>query len=300
MEYRLEDLIYGGKYHHAFWDVNNNPNATIQNCLANCTTAVYGMCIVEGNPKPVSRIVSASNWHNYLINGWECKSFRADEVRTGDIIQWVNKCHVAKVAAIKDGIIYVNASFYTGEHGVSIYGDGYDTRKSFASLKEVSDFMSNRYPTRFFHCWDLTKESTAVGGAPEHILRVPDDVMPIPRNTSVNQIETTDTDLRIRLEPNLNAEIVGHVSIGYYNVLDRKPATEDDKALVEGLKEWYEIAHDRWCANITTVYLPSQSEDLIKKFEELTKQMAILIENERNENNALKDKIGRIKGICEE
>lgn len=300
MEYKIEELVYGGKYHNAFWDVNNNANANIGNCLANCTTAVIGMCIVEGNPKPVSRIVSAGNWHNYLINGWKCKPFKANEVKVGDIIQWVDKCHVAKVASIKDGIIYVNASFYTGEHGVSVWDGSYDTRRSFSSLKEVSDFMSTRYPSRFFHCWGLDKESSAVGGAPEHILSVPDDVMPVQRNTSVNQIETLDSTLRIRLEPNLNAPIVGHVSLGYYNVLDRKSATDEDKTVVEGLKEWYAIAPDRWCANITTIYLPSSNDDIIKKFEELTKEMGVLLADKENENKKLTDKISRILGICEE
>ena len=81
----------------------------------------------------------------------------------------------------------------------------------------------------------------------------------VERNENVNQIQTTDEALRIRTEPNLNGEIVGHVQIGYYNVLNQKDS--------DGYT-WYEIEKDRWCADVTTKYLPASADDFVKKIEE--------------------------------
>jgi len=85
------------------------------------------------------------------------------------------------------------------------------------------------------------------------------DVNPVERNESVNQIQTTDNTLRIRLKPSLSGEIIGHVQLGYYNVLQQADA--------DGYT-WYEIAPGRWCANITTTYLPAGDDfvDQIRKW----------------------------------
>lgn len=85
---------------------------------------------------------------------------------------------------------------------------------------------------------------------------------PVPtveRNESVDQIQTTDESLRIRSNPSLNGEIVGHVQIGYYNVLDQR--------MCDGYT-WYEIADERWCANVTVNYLPARNDfvDQIRKW----------------------------------
>lgn len=78
----------------------------------------------------------------------------------------------------------------------------------------------------------------------------------VERNENVPQIKTTDESLRIRLEPSLSGEIVGHVQLGYYNVLDLKEA--------DGYI-WYEISNDRWCANITVEYLPKVESDMVEQ-----------------------------------
>ena len=85
MEYKISDLTYGGKYHFAFWDPKYNSNANITNGLANCTTAVIGFCLAEGDTLPVSHIVSASNWDNYLINGWNKIPYDPKKIKAGDI-----------------------------------------------------------------------------------------------------------------------------------------------------------------------------------------------------------------------
>lgn len=298
MEYTISELIYGGKYNDAFWNPQYNALATITNGLADCTTFVIGACIVEGNPKPVSYIGGASTWDECLTNGWTKVSYSKSKVKVGDIIQWKTKCHVAKVAKIVDGIIYVNGSFYTGEHGVSIYGDGYDTRSSFTSLQQLSDFMSTKYPDRFFHCWTIDKESQAVGGDPDNIFVMPNDLMPVARNENVDQIQTTDNDLRIRTEPALSGSIVGHVGIGYYNVLDIQKATKEDKQETEGLECWYEIAPQRWCANITTkFYSADEDEDIVKLIKEYAEKMQKCIKTLTDENAELKEGMKQINEI---
>lgn len=91
-----------------------------------------------------------------------------------------------------------------------------------------------------------------------------ESVLPVERNENVSQIETTDEQLRIRTEPSLSGEIVGHVQLGYYNVLDQK----DNDGYT-----WYEIAKDRWCANITTNYLAAESSDFVKEIEKWANEM---------------------------
>lgn len=288
MNYTINELSYGGRYHNECWNPQFNKEATIPNALANCTAAVIAFCLIENDPLPVSVISDASNWHNYLTNGWRCIDFDESKVKAGDVIQWVDKCHVCKVAGIKDGTIFINGSYYTGEHGVAYYNGKYDTRDQFKSLQELSDFMVNNYPTRFYHYWTLDKESQMVGGVPEHILVRPDNVRPVERNTNVNQIETTDDTLRIRTKPSLDGEIVGHVEIGYYNVLQK---TEADNYT------WYEIAKDRWCADVATKYLPASSDDVIRVIEEYFNGLKGEITKLTEENKSLKDKLKEIHRI---
>lgn len=289
MKYTINDLSYGGKYHNEAWNPQFNKEATIPNALANCTAGVIAFCLIERDPIPVSVISDASNWHNYLTNGWRCIDFDEKKVKVGDIIQWVDKCHVCKVADIQDGTIYINGSFYTGEHGVAYYQGKYDTRNRFQALQELSDFMISQYPTRFYHYWTLDKESQMVGGQPEHILVCPDNVSPVERNTNVNQIQTTDEGLRIRTEPSLNGEIVGHVQLGYYNVLQTKEADGHT---------WYEIGPNRWCADVTVNYLPKQ-DDIIAEIQKYFDAMKSEVSNLTDENEKLKQKLNEIKAICE-
>lgn len=299
MEYKLEELVYGGRYHEQFWNEKNNPNATLPNALPNCTTAVYGFCLAENHPVPVAPITNASTWHKHLINGYKAIPFDRTKVKEGDIVEWAEKCHVAKVSGIKDGIIYVNASFYTGEHGRAVYNGAFDTRDVFTSKQELSDFMSEKYPTRFYHNWTLDKESSAVGGEPDFILVLPEQILPTDRDESVNQIETTDSTLRIRRGPSLNDEIIGHVQIGYYNVLDVREATKEDIAQVDGLKCWYKLSDNAWCANITTKFLPAEDYDIVKLVEEYTRKINELVKREAEENNDLKARLKKINELSE-
>lgn len=115
-------------------------------------------------------------------------------------------------------------------------------------------------------------------------------VTPVERNENVTQIETTDETLRIRKEPSLSGEIVGHVQLGYYNVLDEK---ENDGYT------WYEIEKDRWCANITTKYLPSTGGDIIRKIEEYFNSMKSEINSLTEERNKYKEIVKEVHKLTE-
>ena len=86
-KFNISDLTITGTYSPCFWDKSLNPNATITDGLANCTTLTYGLTILYNRPLPVSRIVSAGQWHNYLINNWTCKKFDKSILKVGDIIE---------------------------------------------------------------------------------------------------------------------------------------------------------------------------------------------------------------------
>lgn len=116
-----------------------------------------------------------------------------------------------------------------------------------------------------------------------------ESVLPVERNESVPQIETTDEQLRIRVAPSLEAEIVGHVQLGYYNVLQ----TEDNDGYT-----WYNIAKDRWCANITTNYLPSDSSDFVKQIEEWANAMVTTVKQKDKKINDLTSDMKEIESIA--
>lgn len=272
MRKNIDGLEYNGSAHKYYWDISVNPVATIKACLADCTAFVYGACLEYGLPAPVSKVSEANQWHTLLINGWKAIPFDKSKVKVNDIIEW-GKNHVAIVSDIIDGKIMISGSFYTGEHGKAYIDGKYDTRDSFKSLEEVSNFMIKNYRYRFFHYVDLDTESQWVGGQPEYILVAPNQsVMPVERNRYVDQIETTDRGLRIRTAPSLSATIHSSVQIGYYNVW----ATHEADGYV-----WYEIADGLWCANITTNFLKASDEDVAGELSKLV--------------NALKDKVNALE-----
>ena len=115
-------------------------------------------------------------------------------------------------------------------------------------------------------------------------------VDPVERNTNVTQIQTTDDQLRIRTAPSLSAEIVGHVQLGYYNVLSEKDA--------DGYT-WYEISKDRWCANITTNYLPAEQNDFVRQLEDFLNTTRAKIKALETQNADMKSDMSNIKTIAE-
>ena len=114
-------------------------------------------------------------------------------------------------------------------------------------------------------------------------------VKPVERNENVDQIQTTDDSLRIRTKPSLNGEIVGHVQIGYYNVLDIKEA--------DGYT-WYKLAKDRWCANDSTIFLPSE-DDIMAEIERFVNATKTKIKTLENKNKEMVDDFASIRKIAD-
>lgn len=69
-------------------------------------------------------------------------------------------------------------------------------------------------------------------------------VMPVDRNTAVDQIEVSLAFLNCRSKPSLKSDRLGFLAEGYYNVYD----IEENEGYT-----WYRIGIDRWCAQVEKV-----------------------------------------------
>lgn len=265
-KYSVEDFAFGGEYKDYCWDLKYNPNATIENGLANCTTLAIAFSYILHNPYPVTRIGSANNWHRLLTNGWTYKPYGSVMLKVGDILEWKDEVHVATVIAIKEGEALLGCSWYTGEHGVSKYDGVYDSR-SFSSLKEMCDFFVTKYPYRFYHEASLYEESQKVGGMPKYVLVAPEKVNPVEENKYVDQIQVFTDVQNIRDGDN---NIVGVAQKGFYNVL----ATKTYNGYI-----WYMVSENRYIAGVKgrVEFIPS-SADIEKLEEEIVKLKSALTE----------------------
>lgn len=257
-KYDVADFAYNGKYHDYCWNPLYNPNATIENGLANCTTMAIAFAYIHHLPYPVTRIVSSSRWNQVLTNGWKEADFGATEIKVGDIIQWIDNAHVATVIDIVDGQPILGCSWYTGEHGVSIYDGQYDTRSGFYSLEQLSNFMVENYAYRFYHEATIYEESDMVGGLPQKVLVAPKGIDPVEKDDTRDQIHVLTNEQNIR---NRDNEIVGVAKEGYYNVFHVEQWSGYD---------WYEVDANRYIAGVRgrVVYIPA-SADLKKENAEL-------------------------------
>lgn len=138
--------------------------------------------------------------------------------------------------------------------------------------------------------WDVTGKLKGVGALKGYLHYPYESIDPVERNINVNQIQTTDDTLRIRTEPSLSGQIVGHVQLGYYNVL------QTDKA--DGYT-WYEISKDRWCADITVKYLPTADKEYIRQLEEFLNQTKAKINALEQQNEEMKADMKVIKKQAE-
>lgn len=168
----------------------------------------------------------------------------------------------------------------------------------------VSDW--NRVAPRTYGVaeWKKGTNLTRTGRLLGYLHYDPEDdkhVSPVSRDILVNQIEATDASLRVRLSPNLNGQYYCSITPGYYNVISSVAATNEDKAKVTGLSTWYQIEQGKWCANITTKYLPANSSDESDKdLEELFNLMMAELKATNDENKMLKEKISKAVDILTE
>ena len=249
--FTLDEIKYGGKYHPFFWE-DMNPYASIQNGLGNCTNMTYGDCLIDGWT-PITKAPNANNWHLYA-NG-EVIPFDISLVKVGDVIEWVEGCHVARVDEIINGMPYLNCSWYTGIHGVAKY-DGEWDKRPFTSMQQLSDFMVNNYPTRMYHHWSLERENSGVGASPRYIIRRPNVIKADGEDKAIDQIKVLTNEQNVRTAPNTNSQIVGVAQSGFYDVY----GTFND-----GKYTWYQIKETLYIAGVNGRVEFIESEDDIKK-----------------------------------
>ena len=214
-----------------------------------CTWYTYYRAGEKGLPYPcwwdrttqTGSYTNAKDWLENWRDPWEVKDIDYIPVENDIVVFDGTYGHVAFIEKVENGVAVL-----------SQYKNGDKNSFSNYAWKIGTSYTGNLLG--YLHC-------------PVGIIE------PVSRNEDVNQVRTTDDTLRIRTKPNLEGEIVGHVQLGYYNVLSTKDAIASDKAQVEGLECWYEITKDRWIANITTEYLPANSDaDIIKELEKWAKE----------------------------
>ena len=170
-------IEYGGFHDFYFWDTAYNPGAvfdpilnTYDLAIPNCTTYAYGRILEQGDPVPVSSLVNANQWHNYLTNGWTYRPFVASLCEPGDILEWAagTDNHVAVIEDISGSVIHVSQSFYTSDNGTS---SGNRTGAVWGTTKAaVSAYGLANYPNRFFN-YDL--DTSAYGHVALWLLKNP-------------------------------------------------------------------------------------------------------------------------------
>lgn len=285
----IEGVKYPNKY---YWDKNINPNATISNGLADCTTLVYGAILQAGLPAPVSIISSARNWHKYLINGWYAmpyEEYKAN-IKVGDVLEWVDSNHVAIVSNVND--LYVSGSFYTGVNGKSTIDGKYDTREGINTLKELNDFMLNNYEYRYFHYVPLETECSWCGGFPTFVLVCPNAITPVARNKAINQVYVGINGLRVRSEANTNATINGSAQIGFYNVEE----VVNGGVFADG-NTWYKIG-EYYIAGVKGVaYYPKEEPSPATEIMNLIAKMQDANNTLEAENKELKERLSKIRDL---
>ena len=217
---------YGG-FSHAL-AINKTTGCT----LANCCGLVHGRVLENAGADVEARICRGNAGTYYDYSGDGLKRSKTTPA-LGAIMVWKSKatvaggnnyghvCIVEEIAANGDVLTsnsnYSGTWFYTARFSKS---SGY----KLTSSKAVYTFQGFIY-------------------MPEDIKKVGE---PVPRDTSVHQIEVVYAALRARKRPELGAEIVGYANMGYYDVLGIKDMTAEPS---NGFK-WFKIGTGLWVANV--------------------------------------------------
>lgn len=181
-------LAPGGSANQYYW-TSANPGATYNLCLANCTTMSYGRVLENGQAPPVSSMVNAGGWHNYVTNGWTAETYSSyhSRIKPGDIIEWPG--HVAVVEYVNEsGIAYCSSSLYTGDHGRAQWPPGsgvWDTRTPSIMGSTFTEmwnwFYNNNYGWRVYeYVSETVITNTRMGVQPTYILVNPETPGPGP------------------------------------------------------------------------------------------------------------------------
>lgn len=169
----INHYIYGaGTWSQYYWNTSYNPNATFENCMANCTTYAYGRVRENGLPAPVTRIRNANLWHTVVNTsaGWTLLNYsQGMSLQSGDILEWsANHVAVVETYGTNPG---VSGSWYTGDDGTS--SSDRSTAVMGSTLASVSNWMVSHYSNRFYHYVTMTTENNNAGGGayPQYVLR---------------------------------------------------------------------------------------------------------------------------------
>ncbi len=166
--------------------------------------------------------------------------------------------------------VHGDIAVFTGVYGHVVFIEEVE-----GDIAKISDYNRVARETFGIDSWIIGGHLEGCGDLIGYLHYPYDKVSPVERDESRDQIRTTDESLRIRLEPNLNGKIFGNVQLGYYNVLSISEADN---------YTWYEIEKGKYCADITTVFLPKEDSEL-----ELLKK----------ENEELKEKLRQINLLSE-
>ena len=178
----INHYVYGaGTWSRYYWNPSYNPNATFENCMANCTTYAYGRVMENGLPAPVTRIRNANLWHTVVNTsaGWTLLNYsQGMSLKPGDILEWA-AIHVAVVETYGTNP-GVSGSWYTDDDGHST-GDR-TTAVMGDTLASVSNWMVSHYSNRFYHYVNMTTENSTAGGGvyPQYVLRYNGSTPPEP------------------------------------------------------------------------------------------------------------------------
>ena len=232
-----------------------------------CTFYAYYRCGEEGLPYPTwwdratetGSFTNAKDWLENYRDPWEPKG--------------------ADYTPVAHDIVVFN-----GTYGHVAFIEKVEGNKAL-----LSQYMNGKEDSFSNYSWEIGASYT---GPLLGYLHCPyDSLEPVSRNNEVDQIQTSDMTLRIRNKPSLNGDVVGHVGIGYYNVLSK---TEADNYV------WYEISKGKWCADITTQFLPaSKEEDFMKKIEEYFNGLKGEINSLTEERNKFKDIVSAVHKLTE-
>lgn len=168
---------------------------------------------------------------------------------------------------------------FDGEYGHVVF-----IEKSDGLISEYNRIVKNEFDN---DNWEFGTTLSGCGPLLGYLHFPNNAISTVERDKTVNQVQCTDPLVRIRTQPNLNGEVYSHVQVGYYNVLSQSDS--------DGYT-WYEIAKDRWCANVGTIYLPAEG-DILKQIKEYLSAMENRIETLDKENKELKEKMREINEI---
>ena len=295
----IEGMEYGGSASKYYWNPALNPNINVNNGLPNCTTFAYSCILESGQKAPVISIKSAGEWHKYLTNGWKAVPYEEykKNIKVGDIIEWSRGNHVAVVSSISKGI-WISGSFYTGIHGKSYYDGSYDTREGINNLKELSDYFYKDYQYRFFHFCPLETENQWCNATPDYVLVAPNVINPVDRDETKDQVYIGVNNLRVRTNSNIESDVVGMATVGYYNADKVVGGTWEDRGTTDNI--WYRVGAYYMAGVDGVSYFPVEKSDPAKQIELLVSQLVDQVDVLTRENIMLKDKLHRIEGIANE